>query len=101
MPLCTRCTGTYVGILGAMAAHLMPLRLVPSVRLAGLCVGVVLLGGLEVLAERFGWPGSNAARFASGLVMGAGVGTLLGVGLRTLLRTPGRRRHSAGGRPEG
>ena len=92
MPVCARCTGMYGGILAAMLVHLIWGRLVPSGRLALICLVTMLLGGVEVLAEELGWAGSNAARFASGLVIGAGIGTLLGVGLRTLIRPPQRRR---------
>ena len=86
MPICSRCTGMYGGIFAAMLVHLLWRRLVPSWRLAGICLIVVLLGGVEVLAEALGWTGGNGVRFASGLVIGGGIGTLLGVGLRTLIR---------------
>jgi len=91
MPLCARCTGMYSGIVAAMAVHLVVGKFAPSARLAAICVGAVLLGGVEALAEWLGWPGTNALRFVSGLIMGAGIGTLLGVGLRALIGRPRRR----------
>jgi len=86
LPLCARCTGMYGAILLSLGVHLFWRRLVPSGRLALACVGLVLVGGAEAVAEALGWAGGNGVRFASGLVMGAGIGTLLGVGLRTLIR---------------
>lgn len=88
LPICARCTGLYGGLLAAAAANLFALKLRPTARVGGLAVALVLLGAAEVGAEQLGWPGSNAVRLASGLIMGVGIGTLIGVGLRTLLRPP-------------
>ena len=48
----------------------------------GICLALVATGLAEVLPEQLGWSGGNAVRWVSGLLIGVGVGTLLGAGMR-------------------
>lgn len=84
LPLCARCTGVCAGILLAATVCLTVLRLRPGRKLAGICLALVATGLVEVLPEQLGWSGGNAVRWVSGLLIGVGVGTLLGAGLRAM-----------------
>jgi uncharacterized membrane protein len=71
-PLCWRCAGALVGVLGARAflPTASPALLYTVAALVGVCV-------LDVVSDRFGIsPTTNVRRFVTGILLGAGIGSL-------------------------
>ena len=75
MPLCSRCTGIYIGIFFSLVAIIIIERRVkgefPSVKTAVITIGAILLMGLDVAASALKFfDSNNYIRFAAGFLAG-------------------------------
>jgi uncharacterized membrane protein len=75
MPLCSRCTGIYIGLLFSLAAIVVIERKVkgefPTVKTVVITVGVVLLMGLDVAVSALKFfDSNNYIRFVTGFLAG-------------------------------
>jgi uncharacterized membrane protein len=75
MPVCSRCTGIYLGILLSLLALILIERKIkgefPSLKIVLLSVGVFLIMGLEVVLSTLGFiQSSNIIRMISGFMTG-------------------------------